>query len=332
LSSPLAQPDTGIRFTHRTGNHCGSSAIRDLLEFHGILLTEAFCFGLGSGLGISYLAPSEAPVRYMVHVRSLGFEERVLQTFAPSMAWSTFASSDVAMGELEQRLDAGFPALLLTDIFHLPYYGSSTHFPGHAIMAWGRSRGSGDVFVTDTERPDLLAVPRDNLALARFSSQEPFLHQGNMYSPDSLQLAGSLCEAARAAVRCNAELLLSGTLCSGIAALRHWREQLPLWASEGNWRWTARFAYQLIERRGTGGGGFRTMYADFLDELALLDDDIRRSTLPTLMRESAAAWKQLAMTFKTASESERFPLTEIKAALTAVEHAESLYAQAALQT
>jgi hypothetical protein len=332
LSTSLAPSETSPRFTHRTGNHCGSSAIRDLLDFHGILLSEAFCFGLGSGLGISYLTPSGAPVPYMVHVRSLGFEERVLQTFAPSMAWSTFASADVAMGVLEERLDAGFPALLLTDIFHLPYYGSRTHFPGHAIMAWGRSRESGDVFVTDTERPGLLAVPRDKLALARFSSQEPFRHQGNMYSPDSLQLTGSLCEAARAAVRCNAELLMNGTLCSGIAALGHWREQLPLWASEADWRWTARFAYQLIERRGTGGGGFRKMYADFLDELALLDDDIRRSTLPALMRESAAAWTQLALTFKTASESERFPLIEIEAALTAVEHAESLYARAALQT
>lgn len=332
MSTSLAPSETSPRFTHRTGNHCGSSAIRDLLDFHGILLSEAFCFGLGSGLGISYLTPSGAPVPYMVHVRSLGFEERVLQTFAPSMAWSTFTSADVAMGVLEERLDAGFPALLLTDIFHLPYYGSRTHFPGHAIMAWGRSRESGDVFVTDTERPGLLAVPRDKLALARFSSQEPFRHQGNMYSPDSLQLTGSLCEAARAAVRCNAELLMNGTLCSGIAALGHWREQLPLWASEADWRWTARFAYQLIERRGTGGGGFRKMYADFLDELALLDDDIRRSTLPALMRESAAAWTQLALTFKTASESERFPLIEIEAALTAVEHAESLYARAALQT
>ncbi|MFZ5530271.1 MAG: BtrH N-terminal domain-containing protein, partial [Pseudomonadota bacterium] len=34
---------------HRPGRHCGSSAIRDLLEFHGTTLTEAMCFGLGSG-------------------------------------------------------------------------------------------------------------------------------------------------------------------------------------------------------------------------------------------------------------------------------------------
>lgn len=319
------------QITHRTGNHCGSSAIRDLLEFHGIQLSEAYCFGLGSGLGISYLAPSGAPVPYMVHVRSLGFEERVLRVFSPTMAWLTFGSLDEASRELDERLDAGFPSLLLTDIFHLPYYESKTHFPGHAIMAWGRSQESGDVFVTDTERPELLVVARDKLAQARFSDQEPFRHRGNMYSPDSLKLEGTLRDAGRFAVRQNAEFLATGSQCAGIAALGHWRDQLPLWANDANWRWTARFAYQLIEKRGTGGGGFRKMYGDFLDELAVLDSDIRLSSLPRMMRKSADAWTNLALTLKAASEGNNFPAVEIEAAITRVESAESCYVQTALQ-
>ncbi len=40
---------------HIAGRHCGSSAIRDLVDFHCITLSEAMCFGLGSGLGITYL-------------------------------------------------------------------------------------------------------------------------------------------------------------------------------------------------------------------------------------------------------------------------------------
>ena len=33
-----------------------------------------------------------------------------------------------------------------------------------------------------------------------------------------------------------------------------------------DWQWCARFAYQVIERRGTGGGCFRLMYSRFLEE------------------------------------------------------------------
>lgn len=328
----LNHPLTDQEITHRTGLHCGSSAIRDLLEFHGICLTEAFCFGLGSGLGITYLKLGNGPVPYIVHVRSLGFEERLLTTIDPTMKWSTFESEGAATRYLNERLDVGKPALLLTDIFHLPYYGSSTHFPGHAIVAWRRDADSGQVLVTDTERPELLSVPEAKLTLARFSYQPPFIHLGNMYSPDHLTLDGvSLRDAARDAVRLNADLLLQGTECSGILAIAQWRKELPQWADTAEWRWTTRFAYQIIEKRGTGGGGFRLMYADFLDELATIDPAVQASTLPRLMRESAAAWTALAQTLKNASEGTSFPLIEIDTALSVVEHAEYRYALAAMR-
>ncbi len=35
-----------------------------------------------------------------------------------------------------------------------------------------------------------------------------------------------------------------------------------------DWQWCARFGYQVIERRGTGGGAFRLMYSRFLEEVA----------------------------------------------------------------
>ena len=81
-----------IAITHRPGRHCGSSAIRDLLEFHGTTLTEAMCFGLGSGLGITYLMLPNAPVPFLVHVRSLGYEERVFQTLDSPFTWTSHGS------------------------------------------------------------------------------------------------------------------------------------------------------------------------------------------------------------------------------------------------
>ncbi|PIP42692.1 MAG: hypothetical protein COX19_00160 [Desulfobacterales bacterium CG23_combo_of_CG06-09_8_20_14_all_51_8] len=47
-----------LNITHQPGRHCASSAISDLVRFHGYVLTEAMCFGIGEGLGIWYLSPS----------------------------------------------------------------------------------------------------------------------------------------------------------------------------------------------------------------------------------------------------------------------------------
>lgn len=178
---------TPSRITHAIGRHCGSSAIRDLLEFNGLNISEAMCFGLGSGLGVTYLEMADAPVPFLVHVRSLGFEARVFESIGIPFEWQTFESPESAATALEKCLDAGHPTLLLTDIFYLPYFNSSTHFPGHAIAAWSRNPETGAVFVTDTERPSVLSVTREALTRARFSTQPPFIHYGNMFTPTAFQ-------------------------------------------------------------------------------------------------------------------------------------------------
>jgi hypothetical protein len=294
-----------------------------------MMLTEAMCFGLGSGLGITYLALPDAPVPFLVHVRSLGYEERVFQALDIPFAWTSYASVDEGAQALDDLLDQGCPALLLTDIFHLPYFASRTHFPGHAIVAWERQPADGSVLVTDTERPAPIPVARAALARARFADLPPFVHAGNLFAPPSISARFSV-ERVATAIRHNARLLLEGGPCVGVAALDTWLDDLGRWEREGDWRWTTRFAYQVIERRGTGGGGFRKMYAEFLEEAALADPRIAELRLPQLMADSARCWTALAMALKAGSESECFPAELLADALQAVQASERCYVEAAL--
>ena len=80
--------------------------------------------------------------------------------------------------------------------------------------------------------------------------------------------------------------------CDRFAAeVGDWPEQIE------DWQWCARFGYQVIERRGTGGGNFRLMY----------------STLPRgggreearLAADAASRWTTLAEHLQVASESRR---------------------------
>jgi hypothetical protein len=63
-----------------------------------------------------------------------------------------------------------------------------------------------------------------------------------------------------------------------------------------DWQWCARFSYQVIERRGTGGGMFRLMYARFLEEAGFEQAPIAA--------EAAARWSSLAEGLLAASERE----------------------------
>ena len=71
-------------------------------------------------------------------------------------------------------------------------------------------------------------------------------------------------------------------------ALRRFAAEAERWPSDAkDWQWCARFAYQVIERRGTGGGNFRLMYSRFLEEAGYQDDAGRA-------RHAAENWTALA--------------------------------------
>jgi len=85
---------------------------------------------------------------------------------------------------------------------------------------------------------------------------------------------------------------------AGLPALQRLAEQAADWPKEAeDWQWCARFAFQVIERRGTGGGNFRRMYSRFLDEVGY--DEGR-----DLAARAATEWTALAEAFREASESD----------------------------
>ena len=105
---------------------------------------------------------------------------------------------------------------------------------------------------------------------------------------------------------------------SGLDAVHRLAAEAGSWPEAAeDWKWCARFGYQVIERRGTGGGCFRLMYSRFLEEAG-------RAEAP-LAAEAAARWTELAAAFQIASEAEDAeppPWAEIDAAARRVGEAE----------
>ena len=84
----------------------------------------------------------------------------------------------------------------------------------------------------------------------------------------------------------------------GLPALRRFAAEVGAWPEAAeDWQWCARFLYQVIERRGTGGGNFRSMYARFLEEAGYEESAIAA--------EAAEDWSRLALAARTASEPDQ---------------------------
>ncbi len=90
----------------------------------------------------------------------------------------------------------------------------------------------------------------------------------------------------------------------GFPAMNQAVEEMPDWGKARDWQWCARWFYQVIERRGTGGGAFRPLYSGFLEQAGELDPALQRIAPAQEMKEIARDWTGLALTLKEISELE----------------------------
>jgi hypothetical protein len=315
-----------MQITHTPGRHCASTALANLTRFHNVPLSEPMCFGLGEGLGIFYLTiPGGKPSR-MIAVRSLAFEQQFFNNLGMSFQWNQHADPLESEKALKEALDAGLPAIIQTDIYYLPYYQSKTHFAGHLINVWGYDDAEQVFHVTDTERTEVYAVPYEAMRRARYCRVPPFPMDGNLFAPSSIQIPTNLGDRIWQAVQSNSRRLLENdSPFDGLQALRQWRDEVGAWTELPDWQWAARFAYQTIMKRGTGGGGFRLMYADFLEEGAEHTAVLREKKLAPQMRAVGKAWDELAIALKAASDAPTPDFTAAGQQLTRVYDLESRY-------
>ena len=286
-------------YHHVPGHHCGSTALRNLLGFHGVELSEEMAFGLGAGAAFYYIAlEGTSPSRWF-NGRTARLEENFRELTGAALEMRTFDDGDEGWGAARAAIDEGRPALLLTDLFYLDHYGRSAHFPGHAVVLAGYDDDLA--YLSDTAFEELQTTRLASLAEARHSEHPAYPLKGHMFTVSESVDPERLREAApRAIERASREMLEpSWGEYAGLPAVRRLAAEAGSWPEQvEDWSWCARFAYQVIERRGTGGGNFRLMYSRFLAEAGYREQ-------VGLAESAAEAWTALADAFFAASEEER---------------------------
>jgi hypothetical protein len=285
-------------YVHTPGNHCGSTALRNLMAFHGIAISEEMAFGLGAGAGFYYLALDDTSPSRWFNGRTARLEESFRDLTGAALELRTFDGGDGESWQAARdEVDAGRPALLLTDIYYLDHYGNSAHFPGHAVVLAGYDEELAHL--SDTGFEELQTTRLENLDRARHSDHPAFRMEGHMFTVAEGVDRAALEAAIPGAIERAAKEMLEPPFgeFGGLPAIERFATEAGYWPEQvEDWQWCARFAYQVIERRGTGGGAFRLMYGRFLEEAG-------REEAP-LAVAAGERWTELAEAFRVASESE----------------------------
>ncbi|WP_255195079.1 BtrH N-terminal domain-containing protein [Halorarius litoreus] len=300
-------------FHHAAGSHCGSTSLRDLSDYYGWGFSEPECFGLASGLGFTYFELPTSPWRMFVG-RPLWLERAffdhldIPHTDREGDDWAT------AWAQVTDRLDNGSPVMLFVDLYYLDYYDTDTHFAPHSLLVVGYDENreapdgsTGVAYMADSEFDDIQPLALDSLRAAWASKdviplQNRWLAVDGTPRPDTeAAVREALTETASYMLDPDGSQRELGFGTAGVPGIRALAADLPDWTDLEDPTWTARFAYQNIERRGTGGGAFRGLYAPFLDTWA---DSVGLDGFDTRMHDIASEWTATSEVLYAASETD----------------------------
>lgn len=286
-------------FAHAHASHCESGVMSSLLTHHGLPISEAMAFGLASALSFAYLPfvringlplvsyrmPPRAIIRGLERVLGLG------------MRFETFGSPSPGMARLDELLDSGELVGLQTSVFWLPYFPPDLrfHFNAHNLLVYGRE---GDEYlISDPVAETTVRCAREDLQRARFA-KGALAPKGLLYyvtrppaAPDWRRLG------ARALAR-TARIMLAPIPLVGVRGMRLLAGRvgrLPLGDGGERARMYIGNIVRMQEEIGTGGGGFRFLYASFLQELAGTTGHAGLDALAGRLVEIGDRWREFAL-------------------------------------
>src|SRR5688500_502282 len=94
-------------FRHVPGNHCGSTALRNLLAFGKAGITEELAFGLGAGACFYYVAlDGQSPSRF-TNGRTSRLEEEFVELTGAALTLETFETRERSWAAAREQVDRG---------------------------------------------------------------------------------------------------------------------------------------------------------------------------------------------------------------------------------
>jgi hypothetical protein len=271
VSTTAAAPASDPAFDHRHAAHCESGTVATLLRTRGLELSEAMVFGIGGGLfflhvpwvsmgGMPLTAYRDAPRCILKNIgKRLG------------VRWRSHRYRDAERGrrELDDFLERDVPVGIQANIFWLPYFPEDMRFQynGHNLVVYGKR--ADEYLISDPVADRTVTCAADALQRARFA-KGLFAPRGLIYYPEDVNPAPDLRGPVREAIRTSAKRMLEIPVplfgVRGIRFLARRMENWPKKHGEKKAKALVGFVVRMQEEIGTGGAGFRFLYAAFLQE------------------------------------------------------------------
>lgn len=234
-------------------------------------------FGMASALSFAYIPLIKVSGQPLIAYRTppKSIIQRVCKQLGIRLVMEKFSDEAAGMAALDAALDRGELVGLQTSVFWLPYFPEAMrfHFNAHNLLVYGKD--GDDYLISDPVFETVQRCASQDLRLARFA-KGALAAKGLMYRlenvPSAAEIEAKMPHLLRLAIRktakqMNAPVFFAGykgihTLANKISKLEFNKNKL-----QNNALYLGHIV-RMQEEIGTGGAGFRYLFAYFLQQAA----------------------------------------------------------------
>lgn len=288
-------------FPHQHTAHCESGVMSTMLNASGIALNEAMVFGLSHALTFVYLPLIKINgmplISYRMPPKSI--IKHIAKTLKLPLKMQKFSSPEIGQQALDNALAQGSLVGLQTSVFWLPYFPPEMrfHFNAHNLLVYGKAEN--DYLISDPVFETVQRCPTEQLQKARFA-KGALSPKGLMYFLQKTEKNQplDLPPLIRKAIRKQAKQMLAPLFFVGVKGIRTLAKRIEKLASshqsEKHKKLYLGHIVRMQEEIGTGGAGFRYLYAYFLEQAGEICQEPIFTQASIQMTEIGDQWRQFA--------------------------------------
>ncbi|MBS1524677.1 MAG: BtrH N-terminal domain-containing protein [Bacteroidetes bacterium] len=292
-----------LDFEHRQSAHCESGVTSSLLsKISNNKITEPLAFGIGAGLFFCYI-----PLIKINNGPAIAFRtfpglifKRTCNALGIPVKRKKFGSKEKAEAFLNDVLQSGQPVGCQVGVYYLSYFPREYrfHFNAHNLIVFGKEEDR--YLISDPVMETVTSLSSYELERVRFA-KGALAPKGQIYYPES-NAAITDERMARAIIKgiknnVNQMLRIPGNF-AGVKGIRYTGVKIKKWRDKLGLQKAGSYLAQLVrmqEEIGTGGGGFRYIYAAFLQEAHAYVPKDELLEISKLFTQAGDLWRDAAV-------------------------------------
>jgi hypothetical protein len=288
------------------GKNCQTSSMVRLMNHLGHEISEPMLVGISAGMGFIYWFMKMMPYPIVGGMNRSDCRKfpGILGKAAKRLGgdFESILTKSVKKAHLflKDTLKQGQPGLVCVDMAYLDHLltGEDDHFGEHNFLVYGIDEPNNKAYISDRFH-GTAEMELTQLQKARASEYPPFPAMNQMVRFRFPETLTPVEEIIPDAIRENADALLNPPISNvGVKGILRWGKELPkypkMFPDSRNLVHALMMHYIYIETGGSGGGIFRQIYADFLQEAGELMNNEPMLEASEDFTEIAKLWRDVA--------------------------------------